>query len=112
MEETEAWEDAEVERFLRNGMLVSNLDICGGDDEGEVAGDVYADDIEEEEEEEEDRDDPDWLSDWVFSNEVSEPVCDKFGPCPRCISPKYLSVNFKASSWLTPAKATTILSGR
>ena len=99
-----------MDRFLRKGILDKSLDVCGGDDEGEVAGEVYADDIEEEEEE-------DGEDEYGFNVEESESddfdsILDKFCPGVFIISPKNFSVRLRPSSWLTPAKATTILSGR
>lgn len=63
-------------------------------------------------EDEEDEEEAYWLSDCLLVNEVSRPVSSETGPCSRCMSPKYFSVSFSASSWFTPAKATTMRSGR
>ena len=45
-------------------------------------------------------------------NEESEAVLDRVGASGFFMSPKSFSVSFIPSSWLTPANATTILSGR
>lgn len=41
----------------------------------------------------------------------ASPSCARTGPSPRFISPKYCSASFTEVEWSTPAKATTILSG-
>ena len=105
MSETDACAEAEVDRFLRKGICESSFDVDWGGEGGGDEGDEYADDIEDDEFDEKER------SDEVSDTETSAPDCERLAPCCLCISPKYLSVNLKASSCPTPAKATTILSG-
>ena len=66
---------------------------------------------EEGDEEDEDRE---WVSasDDNESMDVSDPVRDKTGSSTLFISPKNLEANCTASECGTPAKATTVLSGR
>lgn len=47
--EMEAWWDAEVDMFLRKGILESSLDGCDDEEDGEVAGDEYDDDVDADE---------------------------------------------------------------
>lgn len=94
---TDADLDAEVERFLKKGTRDSSFE---GSWEGEGGADW---------------DDEEMLSPlWLESEsvDVSEPVRDREGESDLGISPKYCSESFTASSCGTPAKATTILSGR
>ena len=88
--------EAEVEMFLKKGILESNLEGCcvveGGID---VDDDVEVTLL--------------WLA--KESINVSEPVCDKIGVSDFGMSPKYCWTSFTASSCCTPANATTILSG-
>jgi len=89
--------------------LESSFDVCEGD-EGEVGGEVYADDIEEEEDQEDEYGDEVEVEE--SERDESDSVLDKVGSCGFGMLPKNFSVSFRPSSWLTPAKATTILSGR
>lgn len=91
-------------------MLDRNLDVWVGEVGGVVAGDAEVDAIEHEADE--DDDDPYRPVVSGSVNDMFKPVPDNAGPCSFLMSPKYFSVSFNASSWLTPAKATTILSGR
>ena len=95
-----------MERFFRKGILERSFKVCGGDD-GEVAGEEYADDIEEEDE----SDDAYWDEIEESESEESETVRDKVDASGFFMSPKSFSVSFRPSSWLTPANAITILSG-
>lgn len=104
MEDTEARFDDEVERFLRNGMLLSKRDGWDGDDGGVVMGDEWFEDWGEDVEDEE-------LSDEESVREVFNPVTDDSDSRSLPMSPKYFCVSFSAVSCETPAKATTILSG-
>lgn len=106
-DDTDACEGAEVDRFLRNGRPVKNLDAWVNDAEELVTGDEDEDESELEEEE----DEAYRLDVGVSVNEESSPVPDNDHFCSLFISPKYFSVIFNASSWFTPANATTILSG-
>ncbi len=42
----EAWWDAEVDMFLRKGILESNFDGWDDEEDGEVAGEEYDDDVD------------------------------------------------------------------
>lgn len=106
-DDTDACEGAEVDRFLRNGKPVKNLDVWVGDVEELVAGDEDVDESELEEVE----DEAYRLEVVVSVNEESSPVSDNGHFCSLFISPKHFSVIFNASPWFTPANATTILSG-
>lgn len=86
----------------------SNFEVCGGEEEGEDAGEEYADDIEEED----DKEGAYWDEVEESESDESDPVLDRICVCGFLMSPKSFSVSFRPSSWLTPAKATTILSGR
>ncbi len=78
--------------------------FCGEED-GVEAGVVNCDENDEDVGEE------GWLEDGESVIEASEPTCESLGPSRFSISPKYLSARIMASSWPTPAKATTIRSG-
>lgn len=75
---TEALFEADVERFLKNGILESSFEGCCAGDGGE----------------EEDVDAELSLNE---PNEVSEPVWDSMGVSDLAISPKYCSVSLTAS---------------
>lgn len=106
-DDTDACEGAEVDRFLRNGRPVRNLDVWVVDVEELVAGDEDTDESELEEV----GDEAYRLDVGVSANEESSPVPDNGKHCSFFISPKYFSVIFNASLWFTPTNATTILSG-
>ena len=93
---TEALFGDEVEMFLKKGIRDRSFEGC-------CVGDGGCEDIEDIE-----------LSLCVDedSTEVSDPVCESEGASDLGISPKYCSVSLTASSWCTPANATTIRSGR
>lgn len=93
---TEAFLAAEVEMFLKKGILESNLEGC-------CAGEDGIDEVEDAE--------LPLLRLAKESIDVSEPVCDKAGVSDFGMSPKYCWASFTASSCCTPANATTILSG-
>ncbi len=93
---TEALFLAEVERFFKNGIREMSFD---GSCTGLGGADVW-DDIELE-----------LLPVEVESSEDSDPEGERIAS-DAAISPKYCSVNRRASSCGTPANATTILSGR
>ena len=108
--ETVARFEAEVERFLKNGILERSLlgpeggveedaEYDVAEFEGGLDGVEGASDISEDSEDD------------VALAVVSDPDPDSLGPLPRFISPKYCSVSRTASAWSTPAKATTNLSG-
>src|ERR1700710_1715322 len=85
--------DAEVERFLKKGTREASFD-GSWDGEGDDATELSLLWPEEE------------------PIEVSEPVRERVDVSDLGMSPKYCSERLTASSWGTPAKATTILSGR
>ena len=93
---TEALFGAEVEMFLKKGIRDRSFEGC-------CVGGGGCEDIEDIE-----------LSLCVDedSTELSDPVCESKGASDLGISPKYCSVSLTASSWCTPANATTIRSGR
>lgn len=97
---TEALREADVEMFLKKGILERSLEFCccwGGVDERDEAPLLL-------------------LSDSSASLLVSEPVLegsDDDACCsPFFMSPKNLSASLTASLCSTPAKATTMRSGR
>lgn len=96
---TEALWLAEVERFLKKGILDVKLDDC---DE--------ADDVDEEDAEKEDAEEAEASVD-SESMDVSDPVRDRTCSEPF-MSPKNLVASCTASECGTPANATTVLSGR
>lgn len=106
--ETVARFEAEVERFLKKGILErSLLGADGGVEDGEeyvLEDDVY------------DVDESSVVSDSdgdavPVGRMISSSALDNFGPSPFVMSPKNRSVSLTASLCSTPAKATTILSG-
>ena len=99
--ETDALREAEVDRFLKSGILDNMLEVCeggGGDDavEAEDGVDVKVS----------------VLSDEVDSIDVSEPVRDSSGWVDVSMSPENWVARRTASACETPAKATTVRSGR
>ena len=98
--------DAKVESFFKNGTDDINLEDCDEDceepvpdvagagcGEDEVGDNAYRTSLEK------------------FGDGIPESGLDKPMSVDLFISPKCFSVSFNASSWPTPAKATTILSG-
>lgn len=103
---TEAWLGAEVDKFLKKGIFERSLEDCGD----ELAEELYEGwAVEDEEVEGESEAKESELVDFLLKFSAS--VVGREAVCSACMSPKYFSVSFNASSWLTPAKATTSLPG-
>ena len=91
---TEALEVADVEMFLKKGILERSFEDCGGAPVGVGWSAVKT---------------CCWGAELEAVLSDSRLMSD--GPVPFSMSPKYCSVKRTASLWFTPAKATTILSG-
>src|SRR4051794_38531662 len=77
---TEAWLEAEVDRFLKKGIWKRSLDDCCGDVGGETLDEDWGGKL---------NDRPSSGAIDGFDSVVSEPTPDRTGRSPFCISPKY-----------------------